>query len=109
MERAAGQGRGHGFYRRAGLRRVARILPVQKLRAKFEIATMSISAALPVTYGVPSLLSIWPRRVSFDRGGFGKIAKIYGWTNSRQLVCSGSGEQGHARMRNDNYITGKLE
>jgi hypothetical protein len=36
---AAGQGRGHGFYRGAGLFRVARILPVKKLRAKFEIAT----------------------------------------------------------------------
>ena len=41
---------------------------------------MSVAAAVPIPYGVPSLLSIWPRRVRIvsTAADFGKTATIYG-------------------------------
>ena len=71
---AAGQGRGHGFYRGAGLFRVARILPVEMLRAKFEIATnVRLRGPSRDLWGPkPSVHLATPRKNSFDRGGFRK-------------------------------------
>jgi len=72
---AAGQGRHHGYYYRgAGLCRVARILPVKKLRAKFEIVTNVRFRGSPryLWRPKPSVHLARPRKKSFDRGRFGK-------------------------------------
>jgi hypothetical protein len=70
---------------------------------------MSVSAALPVTYGVPSLLSIWPRRVRIVSTA-AEPAKPRRFTVELTLDVGllRLGRQGHARMRNDNYITENL-
>jgi hypothetical protein len=72
--------RRHGFYRGAGLFRVSRILPVEKLKAKFEIVTNVYLRGPPhrLWRPKPSVHLATPHKNSFDRGGFGKIAKIYG-------------------------------
>jgi hypothetical protein len=60
--------------------RVSRILPVKKLRAKFEIGTnvRRSGRADHLWRPKPSVHLATPRKNSFDRGGFGKTAKIYG-------------------------------
>jgi hypothetical protein len=60
---------------------------------------MSVSAALPITYGVPSLLSIWPRHVRIV-----STAENREDLRLNQLSTVGLlrlARQDHARMWND--------